>query len=82
MSRAGGSRVVVVGASMAGMLAAAVKDVAGSVEIVEAHEVPERLGPRTGVPQAVHIHFLQTAGIEAVEALLPGTGDLLTAEGW
>ncbi|AXG56455.1 monooxygenase [Streptomyces lincolnensis] len=84
-SRAGGCRVVVVGASMAGMLAAAaVKDhvgSVGSVEIVEAHEVPEGPEPRTGVPQAVHIHFLQTGGIEAVEALLPGTGDLLTAAG-
>jgi flavin-dependent dehydrogenase len=76
------ARVVVVGGSIAGMLAAAaVKDHVGSVEIVEAHELPEGPGPRTGVPQAAHIHFLQTGGAEAIEALLPGSTGLLLAAG-
>lgn len=67
---------------MAGMLAAAaVKDHVDSVEIIEAHEVPAGPEPRTGVPQAVHIHWLQTGGAEAVEALLPGSISLLLAAG-
>ena len=67
---------------MAGMLAAAaVADLVGSVEIVDAHELPEGPEPRTGVPQAVHIHLLQTGGIEAIEDLLPGSIDLLLAAG-
>ncbi|GAA3246521.1 FAD-dependent monooxygenase [Streptomyces sp. XM83C] len=80
--RRGPARVVIVGGSMAGVLAAAaVKDHAGAVEIVEAHELPEGPEPRTGVPQAVHIHMLQTGGAEAIETLLPGTVDLLLAAG-
>ncbi|MFC6130611.1 MULTISPECIES: FAD-dependent oxidoreductase [Streptomyces] len=75
-------RVVVIGGSMAGMLAAAaVKGHVDSVEIVEAHELPAGPDPRTGVPQAVHIHWLQTAGAEAMDALLPGSVDLLLAAG-
>ncbi|MGW2440076.1 NAD(P)/FAD-dependent oxidoreductase [Streptomyces goshikiensis] len=75
-------RVVVIGGSMAGMLAAAaVKDHADSVEIIEAHELPAGPEPRIGVPQAVHIHWLQTGGAEAVEALLPGSTGLLLAAG-
>ncbi|MFI0141831.1 FAD-dependent oxidoreductase [Streptomyces luteogriseus] len=75
-------RAVVVGGSIAGMLAAAaIKEHVDSVEIIEAHELPEGPEPRTGVPQAVHIHFLQTGGAEAFEALIPGTIDLLLAAG-
>ncbi|GHE14749.1 NAD(P)/FAD-dependent oxidoreductase [Streptomyces alanosinicus] len=76
------ARAVVIGGSIAGMLAAAaVRDHVDSVEILEAHELPEGPEPRTGVPQAVHIHFLQTGGIEAIESLLPGSVDLLLAAG-
>ncbi|WP_369392346.1 NAD(P)/FAD-dependent oxidoreductase [Streptomyces sp. CG1] len=85
-SRRSPVRAVVIGGSIAGMLAAAaaaaaVKDHVDSVEIIEAHELPEGPEPRTGVPQAIHIHFLQTGGIEAIETLLPGTIDLLLAAG-
>lgn len=67
---------------MAGMLAAAaVKDHVDSVEVIEAHELPTGPEPRTGVPQAVHIHWLQAGGAEAIEALLPGTIGLLLAAG-
>ncbi|MFF5104556.1 NAD(P)/FAD-dependent oxidoreductase [Streptomyces sp. NPDC000134] len=75
-------RAVVLGGSTAGMLAAAaVRQYVRSVEIVEAHELPDGPRPRTGVPQAAHIHFLQTGGVEAIEALLPGTTGLLLAAG-
>jgi hypothetical protein len=63
------------------LAAAAVADLVGSVEIIDAHELPEGPEPRTGVPQAVHIHLLQTGGIEAIEELLPGSIDLLLAAG-
>lgn len=76
------SRVIIIGGSIAGMLAAAaVKDHVDSVEIIEAHELPDGPVPRTGVPQAVHIHMLHAGGAEAIENLLPGTQDLLLAAG-
>ncbi|MFE6281089.1 NAD(P)/FAD-dependent oxidoreductase [Streptomyces sp. NPDC057877] len=76
------ARAVVIGGSIAGMLAAAaLARHVGSVEIIEAHELPDGPEPRTGVPQAAHIHFLQTGGAEAIEALLPGSIDLLLAAG-
>ncbi|MFF8592106.1 NAD(P)/FAD-dependent oxidoreductase [Streptomyces sp. NPDC015220] len=76
------ARVVVIGGSVAGMLAAAaVRPHAASVEIIEAHELGEGPVPRTGVPQAAHIHFLQTGGAEAIDALLPGTTHRLLAVG-
>ncbi|NUV61583.1 FAD-dependent monooxygenase [Streptomyces sp. CAI-85] len=81
-SRPSTAHAVVVGGSMAGMLAAAaVKDHVDSVEIIEAHEIPQGSGPRTGVPQAAHIHMLQTGGAEAIETLLPGSVELLLAAG-
>ncbi|KPI20502.1 monooxygenase FAD-binding protein [Actinobacteria bacterium OK074] len=80
--RSNGVRVVVIGGSIAGMLtAAAVKDHVESVEIIEAHELPEGPEARIGVPQAVHFHLLQTGGAEAIDALLPGAVDLLLAAG-
>ncbi|MFB8773843.1 NAD(P)/FAD-dependent oxidoreductase [Streptomyces broussonetiae] len=76
------AHAVVIGGSIAGMLAAAaLKRHVDSVEIIEAHELPEGPEPRTGVPQAAHIHFLQTGGAEAIDALLPGSIDLLLAAG-
>ncbi|MFF9091290.1 NAD(P)/FAD-dependent oxidoreductase [Streptomyces sp. NPDC014991] len=76
------ARVIVVGGSVAGMLAAAaVKEHVDSVEIIEAHELPEGPEPRTGVPQAVHLHILQAGGAEAIDTLLPGSTDLMVAAG-
>ncbi|MFB7257733.1 FAD-dependent oxidoreductase [Streptomyces nojiriensis] len=75
-------RVVIIGGSLAGMLAAAaVKEHVESVEILEAHDLPAGPEPRTGVPQAAHIHWLQAGGAEAIDALLPGSIDRLTAAG-
>ncbi|MER6250123.1 FAD-dependent monooxygenase [Streptomyces sp. NPDC001584] len=78
----GPKRVVIVGGSLAGMLAAAaVREHVDSVEILEAHDLPAGPEPRTGVPQAAHIHWLQAGGAEAIDALLPGSIDLLMAAG-
>ncbi|MGY0070307.1 NAD(P)/FAD-dependent oxidoreductase [Streptomyces sp. QTS137] len=72
-------RAIVIGGSLAGMLAAAaVRDSVDEVEILEAHEVPEGPEPRVGVPQAAHFHVLLTSGADAIDELLPGTiGELM-----
>ncbi|MFI2213130.1 FAD-dependent oxidoreductase [Streptomyces sp. NPDC020141] len=76
------TRAVVIGGSVAGMLAAAaVKDHVGSVEIVEAHGPASGPGARAGVPQAAHIHLLHQGGAEAIDSLLPGAVDALLAAG-
>lgn len=75
-------RAVVIGGSIAGMLAAvAVKDHFDTVEIVEAHALPAGAEPRAGVPQAAHFHTLLSGGSEAIDELLPGTIDQLLAAG-
>ena len=75
------TRAVVVGGSLAGMLAAAaVRDFVDSVEIIEAHGLPEGPEARPGVPQAAHFHVLLSGGANAMEELLPGTlKELLSA---
>ncbi|WP_033286450.1 NAD(P)/FAD-dependent oxidoreductase [Streptomyces sp. NRRL F-525] len=75
------TRAVVVGGSLAGMLAAAaVRDFVDSVEIIEAHGLPEGPEARPGVPQAAHFHVLLSGGANAIEELLPGTlKELLSA---
>ncbi|MFG3102272.1 FAD-dependent oxidoreductase [Streptomyces sp. NPDC048182] len=76
------TRAVIVGGSIAGMLAAtAVKDHVETVDIIEAHDLPDGPHPRTGVPQAAHLHILQTGGAEAISTLLPGSIDHLVAQG-
>ncbi|MFJ3336139.1 NAD(P)/FAD-dependent oxidoreductase [Streptomyces sp. NPDC086766] len=76
------TRAVVVGGSIAGMLAAAaVRDRFDAVEIVEAHDLPAGPEPRPGVPQAAHFHTLVSGGADAIDALLPGTVDHLLAHG-
>ncbi|QHC33172.1 FAD-binding protein [Streptomyces sp. HF10] len=63
------------------LAAAAVKDQVGAVEIIECHDLPEGPEPRVGVPQAVHIHLLQSGGVDALEELLPGVIDQLESAG-
>ncbi|WKK23213.1 FAD-dependent monooxygenase [Streptomyces olivoreticuli] len=69
-----GSRAVVLGAGMAGMLAASV--LARHVEevvIVDRDRMPDGARPRKGLPQARHAHLLMSGGARVVDALLPGT---------
>ncbi|WP_405623549.1 FAD-dependent oxidoreductase [Streptomyces sp. NBC_00076] len=76
------TRVVVIGGSISGVLAAAaVKNHVDSVDIIEAHDLPQGPEPRTGVPQAAHIHLLHAGGAEAIDSLLPNTTDQLLAAG-
>ncbi|MFE7835022.1 pyridine nucleotide-disulfide oxidoreductase [Streptomyces sp. NPDC057474] len=66
---------VVIGASMAGMLAAAA--LARSVDeviVLERDELPDRPRPRKGLPQGRHAHILLPSGRDAIDELVPGGG--------
>jgi 2-polyprenyl-6-methoxyphenol hydroxylase-like FAD-dependent oxidoreductase len=77
MNRQIGDRAVVLGASMAGLLAARVlADAYTQVTVVDRDELPETPTHRRGVPHGRHIHGLLARGQQALEELLPG----LTAE--
>ena len=82
MSREIGDRAVVLGASMAGLLAARVlADAYGQVLVVDRDELPETPGHRRGVPHGRHIHALAARGQQVLEELFPGLTDELVAEG-
>ncbi|MGW5847180.1 NAD(P)/FAD-dependent oxidoreductase [Streptomyces sp. NPDC055254] len=74
---------VVLGAGLAGLLAARVlAERFERVTVVERDELPED-GPafRPGVPQSRHVHVLWSRGVELLEELLPGITDGLRAGG-
>jgi 2-polyprenyl-6-methoxyphenol hydroxylase-like FAD-dependent oxidoreductase len=72
-----GDRAVVLGGSMAGLLAARVlADAYAEVVIVDRDELPDAATHRRGVPQSRHIHGLLARGQQALEELFDG----LTAE--
>ncbi|MFI8105811.1 NAD(P)/FAD-dependent oxidoreductase [Streptomyces sp. NPDC086023] len=72
---------VVIGGSMAGLLAAAVLAAHATVTVIDADELPDRPAPRRGLPQARHVHVMWSAGARAVERILPGVTDAWTAAG-
>ncbi|HEY9877418.1 MAG TPA: FAD-dependent monooxygenase [Leptolyngbyaceae cyanobacterium] len=75
-------RAVVVGGSIAGLLAARVlADAFAEVFIVERDVLPQTSHPRKGVPQSVQPHILLTRGYQILEALFPGIGKDLQAAG-
>ncbi|MEO3768208.1 FAD-dependent monooxygenase [Streptomyces sp. B8F3] len=76
-------RAVVLGGSVAGLLAAAaLAPYVDEVTVVERDRVAlDMPGPRTGVPQADHAHVLWSGGVRAVEELLPGTTERVLAAG-
>jgi 2-polyprenyl-6-methoxyphenol hydroxylase-like FAD-dependent oxidoreductase len=69
-----GEHAIVVGASMAGLLAARV--LSGSydrVTVIDRDALPHRLNEnRRAVSQGLHAHGLQPGGQQAIESLLPG----------
>jgi 2-polyprenyl-6-methoxyphenol hydroxylase-like FAD-dependent oxidoreductase len=76
------SHAVVLGAGLAGTLAAAALAAhVDTVTLVEADRLPEGPQPRKGVPQARHAHLLWSGGARAMESLLPGTLDSLRQAG-
>ncbi|MET0701194.1 MAG: 2-polyprenyl-6-methoxyphenol hydroxylase-like oxidoreductase, partial [Mycobacterium sp.] len=78
-----GDHAVVLGASMAGMLAARVlSDFYGTVTVVDRDDLPAAgSGPRRGVPQGRHAHALTAGGGRIVGELFPGILDELIADG-
>jgi 2-polyprenyl-6-methoxyphenol hydroxylase-like FAD-dependent oxidoreductase len=69
---------VVIGASMAGMLAAAaLARSTGTVDeviVLERDELPDEPRPRKGLPQGRHAHILLPSGRDAIEEIVPGGG--------
>lgn len=75
------SHAVVVGASLAGLLAGrALARHFDEVTILERDGLEDD-GPRRGVPQARHVHVLLRGGLDALEGLLPGIGAEIDGHG-
>lgn len=67
------TQAIVIGGSMAGLLAARVlSDHFGQVTVIERDKLPEAADYRSGVPQAHHLHILLAHGQALVEQLFPG----------
>jgi 2-polyprenyl-6-methoxyphenol hydroxylase-like FAD-dependent oxidoreductase len=82
MSRQIGDRAVVLGASLAGLLAARVlADAYTELTVSDRDQLPETSGHRRGVPHGRHVHALLTGGQQALEELLPGLTAELVAHG-
>ena len=75
-------RAIVIGGSMAGLLAARVlADHYKQVTVLERDEFPPLGAHRRGVPQGKHTHGLLASGRDAIEKLFPGISDQLIAAG-
>ena len=73
---------IVIGGSMAGLLAArALSDHFDQVTIIERDQLPDEPVYRNGVPQARHLHALLARGQQIMDILFPGFTDDLTAAG-
>ena len=75
-------RAMVIGASMAGLLAARVlSECFTEVLLLERDPLPDRAGPRKGTPHAVHPHGLLARGRQILDELFPGFTEALVAQG-
>jgi 2-polyprenyl-6-methoxyphenol hydroxylase-like FAD-dependent oxidoreductase len=82
MRRQIGDHAVVLGGSLAGVLAARVlADAYGQVTVIDRDELPETPMHRRGVPHGRHIHGLLARGQQALEELFPGLTAELVAHG-
>ncbi|MGY1813984.1 FAD-dependent oxidoreductase [Blastococcus sp. SYSU D00820] len=73
---------VVIGASMAGLLAARVlSETSERVTVIDRDLLPGEAGARRGVPQGRHPHALLVRGKEVLEELFPGLATDLLARG-
>jgi 2-polyprenyl-6-methoxyphenol hydroxylase-like FAD-dependent oxidoreductase len=76
------THAIVVGGSIAGLLAARVlADHATRVTVVERDRLPDDPVPRSGVPQARHVHILLQRGQHLLEAMFPSLDAELAAAG-
>ena len=77
-----GEKAIVIGAGMAGLMAAAaLSEFFASVVIVERDKLPPKPALRKGVPQGAHVHTFLGYAVDAMERLLPGVMDRLYAAG-
>ncbi len=77
-----GGHVVVVGAGVAGLLAARVlADAVDEVTVIDRDPLPGEPVARRGVPQSRQIHILWEAGRAVLEELFPGYSEELLAAG-
>ena len=77
-----GRHAVVLGASMAGLLAARVlSDHCAQVTVLERDALPGVAAPRRGVPQGRQPHGLLAAGLRTLDRLFPGFRDELVQAG-
>ncbi|MGO9156295.1 FAD-dependent oxidoreductase [Mycobacterium sp.] len=81
-----GNHAVVLGASMAGLLAArSLSEFFDAVTVVERDPLPDTLpdncAARRGVPQGRHLHGLLARGAQVLEELFPGILDELVHDG-
>jgi 2-polyprenyl-6-methoxyphenol hydroxylase-like FAD-dependent oxidoreductase len=75
-------RAVVIGASMAGLLAARVlSERFTEIVLLERDALPDRAAPRKGTPQAVQPHGLLARGRQILDELFPGFSETLVAQG-
>src|SRR5687768_16079458 len=75
-------RAVVIGASIAGLLAARVlSERFTEVVLLERDALPDRAEPRKGTPHAVHPHGLLARGSQILDELFPGFTETLVAQG-
>src|SRR5579863_43377 len=73
---------VVIGASMAGLLAARVlSDHFEQVTLIERDQLPREVVARKGVPQGQHLHALLAKGGDILTQLFPGLFESLTQDG-
>lgn len=82
MTPRSGGHAVVMGAGMAGLLAARV--LAGRfdrVTVLDRDRLPTGPVHRAGIPQGRHLHTLLPGGLELAEGWFPGLGDELAAAG-
>lgn len=74
-----GTRAIVVGAGMGGMMAAGVLSrYFREVLVLDKDQLPEDFVPRKSVPQGAHVHSLLVRGRRNIEKIFPGlTSDLI-----
>ncbi|GAA3440135.1 FAD-dependent oxidoreductase [Kutzneria kofuensis] len=78
----GGGRAVVLGGSMAGLLAARVlADTYQRVVVVDRDQLDQVTTARRGVPQGAHVHGLLAKGQQVIEELFPGFTEKIVADG-
>lgn len=77
-----GEHAVVLGAGMAGLLAARVlSDFYDSVSVIERDRLPDYPCHRRGIPQGRHVHNFYSRGLQVLEELFPGLLDDLARAG-